>query len=640
MDDDYYYQDNNIERYNRLKPFLTSQNLKEFFIENLYTIELNQINKFYKQSIKDKRNLLLKEISRKKNNYTCEDLYEVIKPLLDYNFPKLALINIIEENFRNYNNPQEIINSIILESKILSHLEYFLRINFDNKIFTQKELDKNLFDNNFTEKYLEYKIYENSNNLNEINNFENFKKIFEGKEQKRRKILHRQGKFSYIPLDCNGFCNKIINFFKKNFFMHLFSNSKEIVQEKFLKFNLEDFEELQIFIYKNCIFSHNSYEKNFHFMKYKIKCCYINNCNYLLCSNLHTDKSSKDEMVLLYNSKLAKFINLENLITQKVLEKSNITKITKISQPNLNKIKKDNLNFTYVTNEENSSDSDDELENIFDNIKTQACFLKKLCKDIKSCFNYHGEMERRRNQKDYFIKNNKPCTNVFKESKWLKPSNCPNGDLCEYFHTKTEMMYDRRNFRKLYECYIEKEHGKCYYYNICPYKHNIDINFKEIYLQNEEILILKKNYFINKKYMCEYENLKKELEKENLSTKCTKCNRFIEDVMIIFKCQHFYCEDCLNILLLNKNCIFKCLKVQNTLELNKDYFKILLCNNNLDDYDDEFEDEKCFDFVVESKPENNSFKNKILQEKIEKILKFEADLDDSYEIIDTNFLKK
>lgn len=217
------------------------------------------------------------------------------------------------------------------------------------------------------------------NQVNKSNELSLIKKLFEGKSQMRRKILKLNQRFSYLPLDCNGFCSKLISFVKKRFFAHLFKNEeflnfnsktnfnnnynddhfKDISEanEKYKDFTLNDFKELEILIYKNCLFAHNQNEIKFHFLKYKTKFCKQINCNFLTCEKVHSDVSLGDELVLLYRKKNNDFKNLEALFSEKIKEAH--------KKSNKELMKKSNQNFNYNLNnlneesaeEENDSDS-------------------------------------------------------------------------------------------------------------------------------------------------------------------------------------------------------------------------------------------------------------------------------------------
>lgn len=683
------------DKYKHLCGFIKSENLKKFFFEKIFLEELNALNSFHKLLVNHRMKNILQEKSVKRDHFFGEDtdILNIFKNNLSYKFHRNVLNNIISESFAMNNSPEEIINYVILWDKIFDNLNYFSSFNFDNKISIKEKIDEKYFNQKFKEKYFNFMIFEiddlyleeaqknqknnlKTNNVNDatdnknkrsndksfisnkslncIKFNENFeinknikieeksgivdlcfvKKFFEGKFQLRRNLTKFNQRFSYIPLDCNGFCNKINNFVKKSFFSHLFSNeefmtfkanishskNKNLIKEKFKQFTLEDFMEFEILIYKNCLFSHNQNEINYHMLKYKTRYCKQNKCNFLNCEKVHRDVCLEDELVILYQKSSKDFQILEKFFADKINEKYN-SRLKFINDLNLNNLEDhfDNENSRNLKNENqynNSKDNNlsDETILSFSNtrnkntnimkmyeqlekIKTEQCQLKNLCLNKKECFKYHNLLERRRDCKDFIIQNNLPCDKTFIDGKWIDPKKCPNGDSCEFFHTKNELFYDKRNFRKLYECYIEKEKGECPYFEICPYKHNIDINLNEIFLPKEQIEILEKNFSIYYAQKHKYEILKLELEnsQEIKNSKCFMCKQYIIDNIVFLKCMHVYCLNCLEELKNNnKNCILKCLNNHQGIkfEQNKDYFikslkeNFLLIKNFLSDKSD------------------------------------------------------
>ena len=76
-------------------------------------------------------------------------------------------------------------------------------------------------------------------------------------------------------------------------------------------------------------------------------------------------------------------------------------------------------------------------------------------------------------------------------------------DDCEYYHNRNEVFFDRRNYRKIYNC----PYKYCVLGELCPYKHPSDIKINEIYLPEkyrEELRkkqqeLIKLNYEISEK---------------------------------------------------------------------------------------------------------------------------------------------
>ena len=84
-------------------------------------------------------------------------------------------------------------------------------------------------------------------------------------------------------------------------------------------------------------------------------------------------------------------------------------------------------------------------------------------------------------------------------AQWISDTeniDCEEGDNCDGFHTRNELFFDERNFRKLYPCneYGNKD-GKiifCKKFEMCPRKHPTDIKIDEIYLPYNDKIELKR----------------------------------------------------------------------------------------------------------------------------------------------------
>ena len=124
---------------------------------------------------------------------------------------------------------------------------------------------------------------------------------------------------------------------------------------------------------------------------------------------------------------------------------------------------------------------------------------------------------------------------------------CNNGDYCNKFHTRNELFFDERYYRKLYPC---KEKSYCEKGDLCPKKHAIDINIKEIFLPKE-----------NKDYLNELMNKIKDKDKklkESLSffkyIQCASCLSFLDgkenkNMIYFFRCYHKICLKCYQIVM-------------------------------------------------------------------------------------------
>lgn len=95
----------------------------------------------------------------------------------------------------------------------------------------------------------------------------------------------------------------------------------------------------------------------------------------------------------------------------------------------------------------------------------------------------------------------------------------------------------------------------------------------------KQLEILEKNFSLNLKLIKKLEKLEKDIyAQKDLIAKCSKCRKYLVDFLVVLKCMHNYCIECLEDLKQNnKNCIFKC-SVKNSsssskkFELNSEYF--------------------------------------------------------------------
>jgi len=487
-----YQEEKNRKKYQLLLKHLFSSNLKKFFVEKEFQKELRLLSEFYNYLIKNRLNNFLQEKNIKKVSYLYDDMnfLKIIQSNLHYKFSnkKNILKKIVSDSFSDSNKPEEILNSIIFWDKIFENLNYYSISSLENKLFYNENIDDRFYNQKYKDKYFSYRVIDidslyikenyfqnslindSSNPINETNknnkkdllekkrNFTSdlnlIKKNFEGKNQNRRKLMKLNQYYSYIPIDCNGFCNKLINFIKKRFFSHIFLNSKnnndENPNQKFMNFTLEDFNEFEILIYKNCLFAHNQNEINFHFLKYKTKFCKSNNCNFFCCEKVHFDKCLDEELVILYKKTNNDFITLENYLKEKIMEKFKSFKAENDIKEALNLNNLDdsfiNSNFDSNSYEDNSSSKifDNEnkaffpkklkhnildLDYVIENIKTQECQLKNLCIDKKKCFKFHNSLERRRDPKNFLITNNQVCKYAIHKEKWVDPSGCPQANF-------------------------------------------------------------------------------------------------------------------------------------------------------------------------------------------------------------------
>jgi len=539
------YQD----KENLFKKFLNNSHLDQICEEsrktfrNLYTSIIGQIiNK--------------KSYNKGKSSKFIKITKDIKKNFIDKNFPVRFINKIIHGMLKNEFHPNEILNEISFIYNIKKTLEFYSSKSIKDLILRSIKVNREeVPDSTLRYIYFEYKTINEEAFLNE--NYKTLRSLIDGPQQLRRPLDSDYGYYRYIPIRCKNFCYKSYSEFHeilsndhnyKHFIKNL--NSKEVS-------NL--LSELKLHFLKNCIFSHNINEISYHPLKYKIKYCKNGDCSYSECPSAHLEIN--EELIKIFNIQLFENIKFDLEHAQNPV--------------------KNNKAIEEETNEKDSFNHKNQDYVGTSSIKINECDKKALCDNFKTCNNYHSLLERRRNPLILQITNNKPCERVFVNKKWLTPDNCGNKDSCKFFHTRNELFYDSRNFKRIYECYIEKNKGVCENANICPYKHLIDIDVKTIYLpENEKSKI---NELIN-----EYNqltnvsrNLNKKIATDNFI--CQNCKKYIKEKIIVFKCGHNCCKNCVNII---KDCYFECLNKQDDyIQSEKDYHIIDLSKrkNNLDD---------------------------------------------------------
>ena len=208
---------------------------------------------------------------------------------------------------------------------------------------------------------------------------------------------------------------------------------------------------------------------------------------------------------------------------------------------------------------------------------------------VIKCPYYHSNLEKRRIIK---INKNSICPNAIRNKEWIKDPEkieCENGDNCDKFHTRNELFYDERNFRKLYPCteYNKKDKDKyinnfCKKFDMCPKKHPTDIKMEEIYLPSDYKSDLQRELKALKE---KDKNIRKKIEKLK-KTECLCCLNYIDGEkgreLIYFKdCNHIICSSC-----------YKTCKLCPFCDLKSDQKKMLI---KLEINDDNGEEDEFFD---------------------------------------------
>jgi hypothetical protein len=285
-----------------------------------------------------------------------------------------------------------------------------------------------------------------------------YDKNTENKQKRRKVIKYLDGSYNYIPMICPNVdeCDK-----------------------------------------RECIYSHNEYEINYHPLFYKTK--YYNDTNYCE-SNMSLCPSANnfdEDFRIIYNYKDSHIIDLMNILITEC--KNNEKRIKSF----YNKIK----NFNLKT------------------FKIFACKKKDCDKDQHLCYKYHKITEKRRPPYLYrYI--NEVCDDLQKNEK------CENGDFCNKCHTSNEFNYHKLNFQKLLLCKREIKNGKCEFIDTCYAFHDYN---------NEET----KKKILREEKENEIQKLKKEYNIDNY--KCQKCIQLPKSFIFYYlECKHILCKKCFN----------------------------------------------------------------------------------------------
>lgn len=464
--------------------------------------------------------------------------------------------------------------------------------------------------------YFDYLII----NLDVEDDFEKLLYEIEGSRLMRRPVDNEYGYYRYIPITCDRYCIKNFNNFKNEWEIFIGKIRRQGRLRDYSPYDLETNEQFanlikNIFL-KNCIFSHNPNEVNYHPFKFMTRYCKNDSrCNMSDCINAHQSKN--EEIVLNFNPD--EFSDIIKELEQ-MISKFNEEEKRKISEQVKNQIMK---SVNKVADDENS------LFNIL-KFKTLPCTNGKLCVNMKECSDYHSSLERRRNPETFLISNNKACPKVFIEGKWTSPSQCEAGDACSHFHTRNELFYDFRNFRRIYECPFEKNEGKCKNNNTCAYKHFLDINFEELYLPNINKAEIKD--LINQFNFLKDERDKLTKRLHELGILCPNCKEYIVDKMIVLQCGHNYCFDCRHKI---RNCSYSCKLEENGNSLSSMRYEIIELQKKKKEEDVDSmlgfynEEEKKDEFINI----NDSFDN-IFDDKEDKMSILLEGAEDNFEIID------
>ena len=549
---------------------------------------------------------------------------------------------------------EEILNDIQQKVEIILSLRFYLKSNVIGRAstyFEQIPFENN--DDNFI--IFNYKVINEEQFKN--SSFEVLEKL-NGRNGKklRRPIGIAFNSYNYLPIPCRGQCMKMAQETFKNICEYIQSDHTKYYQNdiyidteleyqkntslcqdckqyldenNLLKTNIKEKleEKIKIMYYRTCIFCHNINEYIFHPLVYHISKNKIYS-NYPI-------ELIKDDDTVIYEPK---YLNQNYKIAY------NIRKLYHENDRNIELI----IKYLNVYNSTNNI-----LDRIMflPDIKTRFCILtnffyeeKNLMNhDYTKCKHFHNNnLEKRRN---IIIKKNEICPEriITKGNKTLwklnNELNKNHTNDCDFFHTRNEVFFDRRNYRKLYIC----PNKFCDLGELCPYKHPIDIKINEIYLPEKyrEELRRKQKLLIdfNNKIMNEVKNI----------PKCIICKNTLGKKFIVCENEKSFCWGCQNYC--NQRCQHCGSKNYNIIDLSQNIglnIKEPNINNNkkkrnnsmlgLYDNNDDDDDSSSIDDINNSMDEKNEKKTKNISKQFKNF-----DFDNSMEnksFVDINTYKK
>ena len=429
----------------------------------------------------------------------------------------------------------ETLNDIQRKVTIIKSLKNYLNTTVRDRIQINFEQKEEMFDKeDFIMMYKYMVIKENKFSL--MNEEELMKYISNKKNSyKLRRPLNDVKGYNYIPILCKGYCQNEARLFNHFFEIAIQKHEPKCNKCKQIYEHLDEIKSQIRSIYtKTCIFSHNINEIMFHPLVF---CSDINNPFYINQFNQSENPEIKDIIDIVKTTKIvAKYKNKK---------KYDIRQIYNAADNDMKEIYNRLLKYSLKTD-----------------LYGNGCYLPEYKTNPCPCLNdlfqpndldfsthmikcpyYHNSLEKRRNIK---IRENEICKEVIEDGKWRTDEEnikCKNGDTCNKFHTRNELFYDERNFRKLYPC--SKTYEYCLKGEMCPKKHPTDVKIDEIYLplesRKEIERELKKLKEKNKKIHMKEEKL--------LKIQCKYCLNYIDgtDGRNLYKyinCNHIICSKC------------------------------------------------------------------------------------------------
>ena len=500
----------------------------------------------YRIFIKDKN---------RENEKELEELYQELKRYYkEKNFNNTFFINYFKDlkqahikkdksKFINMlpKNEEEALNDIHRKVMLIKSLKKYLTGTLVDRL-QNINLDKNHEMGNKDEFIMKYKYLVIKREIfSELNEQDLIKYISNQQcSLKLRRALNDFSDYNYIPILCKGHCKQEADIFIQNFEKELYKNHRNCKECKYLINNFDNIKsQIKSLYIKTCVFSHNINEIMFHplfLFSFENMPFYI--------SELKNEKTNPFIKVIIETWKIPhKYFGIK---------KYDIRKIYNENENSMKEIIKLLKEYSIKSNLFGGSC-------FLPDYKIKKCpldLLKPSEEDwdnhVIKCPYYHSNLEKRRIIK---INKNSICPNAIRDKKWIQDPEkieCENGDNCDKFHTRNELFYDERNFRKLYPCteYNKKEKDKylnnfCKKFDMCPKKHPTDIKIEEIYLPSDYKSDLQRELRALKE---KDKNIRKKIEKLK-KTECLCCLNYIDGEkgreLIYFKdCNHIICSSC------------------------------------------------------------------------------------------------
>ena len=526
------------------------KDLRLKFFSNIRRLH-NSIYQAIKREIRNCLNPYRIFISKERNTpIELKELYELLKIYYkDKHFNNTFFINYFKDLEEVHNKKSkskfinmlpkdeiETLNDLQRKVTIIKSLKHYLNTTIRDRIqinFEQKKEMFNAEEFNMMYKYLVIK----EEQFSKMTEKELEKYIINKKNScKLRRPLNDYNVYNYLPILCKGYCQKEAKMLIELFSVVIHNHGPKCEKCKDLYENLDEINsQIRSLYTKTCIFSHNINEIMFHPLVF-----YSFSNTPFYKDQLKKRENDEIKEIVYSNEPSKKYKNLKNVSIRMIYNPAD-NGMKEI----YNKLKDYSSKFSLYGNNCYLSE-----------FKTKPCpididLFKPNSDDFSThmikCPYYHNSLEKRRNLK---IKENEVCKEVIDKDKWKideEDIKCKNSGLCNKFHTRNELFFDERNYRKLYPC-DNMQFKYCKKGQLCPRKHSTDIKIDELYLPSDCIKDLERELKkLNEK------NKKIKIKEQKLSKiQCKSCLNYIYGNnginLYIFKyCNHIICSKCLDL---------------------------------------------------------------------------------------------